>query len=338
MSRAGPLDPRPCLRPDGPVTKLRFALPIPVGLTAALLALLFASATLAAQPVFPPGSRIGLVPPPNMVQARGLSGFRNAETGAGILLVEMPVDAYPGLAASLSDEALKAQGFALRSRDTPQIGERPAILVTGTQSENGRSSIKSMLLTNDSTMTVLVMGQLAPDAAASEIEAVEKALRTVSIRPPLTLDETIAALPFAIGDKAGMRPVRAMAGNALMLTVGPNDFIREADQPTLIIAQSFGQSPPAAQREAFARSGLASNSFVKDAVLERSQSYRQGGSDWHELVAKAKDALSGRDVIVMQTIRFEPDGYIRSVGITRPEGREEALARFRRVVDSVASK
>ena len=332
------LDRRGPIRPDGDVTILRSAFPSSAGLAAAFLALLLAGTAFAADAVFPPGSRVGLVPPPNMTQARGLSGFRNAETGAGILLVEMPPDAYPGLAASLSDQALRAQGFALRSRDTPQIGDRPAILVTGAQTENGRRSIKSMLLTSDATMTVLVMGQLAPDAAATEIEAVEKALRTVAIRAPLTLDETIEALPFAIGDRAGMRPVRAMAGNALMLTIGPNDFIREADQPMLIIAQSFGQTPPVAQREAFARSGLTSNGFVKDTVLERSQSYRQGGSDWHELVAKGKDALSGRDVIVMQTIRFEPDGYIRSVGITRPEGREEALARFRRVVDSVASK
>lgn len=305
---------------------------------APLCAVVWAAAALAAQPIFPPGSRIGLVPPSDMAPARGLAGFRNAETGAGILMVEMPPDAYPGLAASFSDQALRAQGFALRTRHKVEIESRAAIMVTGEQAEGGRRSVKSMLLTSDGHMTALVMGQLPAEASNSEVAAVEAALRSVVFRPPLTLDEKIAALPFGIGDLAGMRPIRTMAGNAILLTEGPNDVIREADQPALIIAQSFSPPPPAPQRESFARGGLASSTFVRDAVLERSQAYRQGGSDWHELVAKAKDTLTGREVVVMQTIRFEPDGYIRSVGIVRPEGREAVLARFRRVVDSVASR
>jgi hypothetical protein len=296
------------------------------------------AAAAAAQPVFPPGSRIGLVPPADMTLARGLSGFRNMQTGAGILLVEMPADAYPGLAASMSEQALKRQGFALKLRDKVSIGSTTAILVTGEQQEEGRRIVKSMLLASDPSMTALVMGQLPPGSPASEIASVENALRTVAFRPALTLQEKIDALPFSIGDLAGLRAVRAMAGNALLLTDGPNDTIRDADQPVLIIAQSFAPPPPASQRETFARQGLVSNNFIKDAVLERSQGYRQGGAEWHELLAKAKDTLSGTPVVIMQTIRFEPDGYIRSVGIVRPEARTEALPRFRRVVDSVVAK
>lgn len=319
------------MRPDGRVqTMIRIA--------SGIFALLLAGTAMAADAVFPPGSRIGLVPPPNMTTARGLSGFRNESTGAGILLIEMPPDAYPGLAATLTDQALKAQGFALRTRDNVPIGPSGATLVTGEQDEAGRRSIKSMLLAAEPQMTVLVMGQLPAGAADADVAAVEKALRTVVFRPALSLAEKIEALPFGLGDLAGFRPVRTMAGNAVMLTDGPNDMIREVEQPVLIVAQSFGPAPPAGQREPFARSGLASNNFIRDSVLERSQSYRQAGTEWHELLAKAKDVTSGRDVIVMQTIRFEPDGYIRAVGIVRPEARDEVLPRFRRVVDSLIAK
>lgn len=304
----------------------------------ALVGLLVTTAAMAADPVFPPGSRIGLVPPPDMKMARGLSGFRNETKGSGILLIEMPPDTYPGLVASLSDQALKAQGIKLRSRDNVKIGSVSAIRVTAEQSENGRPIIKSMLLVQDPTITALIMGQLPGNAPDSEVESIEQALRTVAFRPPLSLDEMVEALPFALGDRAGFRPVRTMTGSALMLTDGPNDAIRGADQPMLIIAQSFGPVPPAAQREAFARGGLSANSFIKDAVLERSQSYRQSGAEWHELVAKAKDALTGTDVIVVQTIRFEPDGYIRSVGVVRPEAREDVLPRFRRIVDGLTTR
>ncbi len=303
-----------------------------------LLSLVAASLAWAAQPVFPPGSRIGLVPPAHMAPARGLTGFRNAETGAGILLVEMPPDAFPSLAASLTDQALKAQGFALRSRDKVPVGSGTAIMVTGEQVEGGRRMIKSLLLAADSSMTALVMGQLPPGSKPEEIAAVEQAMRTVAFRPPLTLDEKIEALPFSIGDRAGFRPVRTMAGNSLLLTDGPSDVVQDVAQPILIVAESFGPPPVAAQRETFARGGLLSNSFIKDAVLERSQGYRQGGAEWHELVAKARDVRSGKDVVVMQTIRFEPDSYIRRVEIVRPGEGDPAFPRLRRIVDSIAPK
>lgn len=306
---------------------------------ALLLFVVTAGAACTAELVFPPGSRIGLVPPDDMTLSRGLSGFRNPKSGAAILVVEMPTEAFPGLAAGFSDEALKAQGFSLKRRATPTIGGVSSILVTGEQNDNGRSVPKTVLLASEPNMTALVVGQLPQGASAEEVASIETALRTVAFRPPLGLDDQLAALPFGLTDTAGFRPVRAMAGNSLLLTDGPSDVVREAAQPILIVAQSFGPAPfQADRREAFARQALVSNSFIKEATLERSQGFRQGGSDWHEIVAKAKDASSGTPVIVMQTIRFDGDGYVRAIGIVRVDQRDEILPRFRQVVDSVRSR
>jgi predicted YcjX-like family ATPase len=38
---------------------------------------------------------------------------------------------------------------------------------------------------------------------------------------------------------------------------------------------------------------------------------------------------------VMQTIRFEPDRYVRLVGLTRVEQRDQNLPRFRTMIDGV---
>jgi hypothetical protein len=185
-------------------------------------------------------------------------------------------------------------------------------------------------------MTALVIGQYPADAPESLRESLLAALRTVTIRPPLAMADQIAALPFKLGDLAGFRPVRVMAGNSVLLTDGPKDQVQEAEQPILIVAQSFAPAPPAEQREAFARAALGSNTFLKETMLERSQGFRQGGVDWHEIVAKAKDGASEQAVLVMQTIRFEPGGYTRMVGIVRADQREAVLPRFRRIVDTIA--
>ncbi len=292
----------------------------------------------AADAVFPPGSRIGLVPPPDMKPSRGVAGFRDPRTGAAIVTIEMPAEAYPSLAAGFSDEALKAQGFKLETRETPRIGVGGGILVSGEQTEGATIVPKTVLLASDPSMTALVIAQAprgAPAAVQTEIMA---ALRTVALRPPLELDEQIAALPFRIGDTAGFRPVRVVAGNSVFLTDGASDTVRDAEQPILIVAQSFAPAPPLDQHATFARAALAGNTFIKDAVIERAQSFRQAGVQWNEIVARATDVQSSRPVIVMQTIRFDPDSYTRMVGVVRAEQRDGVVPRFRRVVDSLAVK
>ena len=93
--------------------------------------------------------------------------------------------------------------------------------------------------------------------------------------------------------------------------------------------------PPAERRGQFAHAALNSNQILKDIKVERSESFRFKGQDWHEIVAKAVEAESGQPIIVMQTIRFEPDRYVRMVGLARVEQRDREPAtlpqRHRRV-------
>lgn len=305
-----------------------------------ILALTFAAgAALAADPVFPPGSRIGLVPPANMQPARGLAGFQDPQTGAAIIAVEMPAEAYPSIAAGFSEEALKAQGFTPTSRETVKIGSADALLVSGTQNESGRAVPKTVLLTADPTMTALVIAQSPVGASPAEEDKLRAALKTVALRPALSMDDQLKALPFRMGDMASFRPIRAMAGNSILLTDGPSDVVRNAEQPVVIVAQSFAPAPAGAeQRDAFARAALAQNALLKDIVFERAQGFRLGGADWHEIVAKAKDGQSDQPVIVLQSIRFSPDGYLRTLGVAKVEQRDEVMPRFRRIVDGLVPR
>lgn len=300
--------------------------------------LLSTGAALAADAVFPPGSRIGLVPPPDMKPSRGVTGFRDPRTGAAIVAIEMPAEAYPSLAAGFSDEALKAQGFKLDTRETPRVGVGGGILVSGEQTEGTTIVPKTVLLASDPSMTALVIAQAPRGAPASVQAEIMAALRTVALRAPLGMDEQIAALPFRIGDMGGFRPVRIVAGNSIFLTDGASDTVRNAEQPILIVAQSFAPAPPLDQHANFARSALAANTFIKDAVIERAESFRQAGVQWSEIVAKAKDVQSDQSVVVLQTIRFDPDSYTRMVGVVRADQRDGVMPRFRRVVDSIATK
>jgi hypothetical protein len=185
-------------------------------------------------------------------------------------------------------------------------------------------------------VTGLVIAQALPDA---ETEATMRKMVTgVTLRPALSLTQQVDALPFRIADLGGFRPVRVLAGNSVLLTQGPKDQMQNLEQPILVLAQAVQQPPTADQRDGFARAALASNQTLKDFVIERSQSYRSNGVDWHEIVARAVDQPTNVPVVVSQTIRFAPDGYLRALGVVREDQRTGVLAKFREVVDSVQVK
>src|SRR5271155_2686001 len=77
-----------------------------VAVLAALIAVMvFAIPARAADPVFPAGSLIGLVPPAGMVTSRGFTGFEDADKNAGILIAALPPTAYSEIEKTLSADA-----------------------------------------------------------------------------------------------------------------------------------------------------------------------------------------------------------------------------------------
>ena len=59
-------------------------------LVAALGFILTPQAAFAAETVFPPASRVGIVPPDDMVLSKRFSGFENTEKATAITISEMP--------------------------------------------------------------------------------------------------------------------------------------------------------------------------------------------------------------------------------------------------------
>lgn len=305
--------------------------------TAALGLALSFHAAFAAEPVFPPASRIGIVPPQDMVPAKRFAGFENEEKAAAITFIEMPAGAYGQLVSSLSKEALKRQGMSVTFRESLKLGTKTGVLIGGTTSgpEAGR---KWVLALKDSDLTALLVAQVQGGTDGYSEEQMRNALKSVALRGPVSLDEQVAALPFRISDTAGFRPVKVLSGSSVLFTDGPLDTFKALEQPVAILAASLMPPPSGDRRDQFAQVALTSNQILKDIVSERSESFRLKGQDWHEIVAKATDAASGRPVIVMQTIRFESDRYVRMVGIARIDQREQLLPRFRNLIDNLDMK
>jgi hypothetical protein len=298
------------------------------------LALSASQIAAAAEAVFPPGSRIGLTPPADMALSKRFSGFEDAGKGAAITLVEMPPQAYAELRAGLTDEALKAQGVTVQAREDLRLGNAEAMLVSGEQSAAGVAVRKWLLVASDPTLTAFVIAQ-APQGGAYPEAAIREALQTIALRAPLPVEDQVAALPFRLADRAGLRPVRIASGNALLLTDGPSDTVSAPEQPLVVVALAPEPPPPPTMRNELARGALFSNPALKEIVIERADGFRQRGIEWHEIVARAKDVQSGQPVVVMQTLRFSPQNYVRLLGVARADIRDDILPRLRAVADGI---
>lgn len=189
--------------------------------------------SVAAEPVFPPGSSVGLVPPRGMAPSARFKGLEGPD-GTSVVVTEMPAAAMPEVTAGFTLDKLKQQGFTSRERQSVKVGERDALLLFGDQKSGVLNVRKWILVTaSPSTMALVVATMPKGDATYGEAE-LREALLTTAIRQPASLDEQVAALPFRLGDRAGFRLVPQIVGDGLILTNGPKNIDPDGEQPSVV--------------------------------------------------------------------------------------------------------
>jgi len=102
----------------------------------ALTFTLFVSAAFA-EPVFPPGSRIGLVPPPGMTPSASFQGFEDRANGAMLVVTELSVQSYAKVAQDFAPERMQAGGMEQIAREKIPLPGGEGLLVVARQTENG---------------------------------------------------------------------------------------------------------------------------------------------------------------------------------------------------------
>ena len=310
----------------------------PILIVAMLFALITASAAQAqTETVFPPGSRVGLVPPQGFVTGKTFKGFADVEKSAMILITELPASAYQALEDRIAAEQLEKQGITVELREPITLATGPAFLVSGRQEAGGIAFRRWVLFGSTPELTAIISAQV-PEAAQETYPeaAMRAALATFAVRAKAPVEEQLDLLPFTVSDLAGFRFVRVLPGNAALLTDGPDDGVEIAEQPLVLI--SIGRNAPAAgasERDRFARGVLAETPGVKDVRLTRSEPLRVGGAPGHEILAEAKDVKTGTDVMVAQWLRFGASGHLRMTGMARKDQWAPIYTRLRQMRDGI---
>jgi hypothetical protein len=294
-----------------------------------------------AEPIFPTGSRIGIVPPAGMVTSRNFAGFEDPQKNAAILFTTLPAKAYEALDKSMVPDAMKREGVDVEKREPIELGIGKGFLLTGTQVTNGARYRKWLLVTAAGNMTTLVTIQVPEKDAAYPDKAMHDTLMTLAVRDSVPDAEQLSLIPFKVGDLAGFHVGEVLPGRAVMLVDrDPDQEKSDISDTSSLKARFFIAAMPGAPAEPSDRNNFARTTFqqivgIKDVHVDDAEPLRIGSQQGFETLAKAKDSQSNADVMVVQWLRFGSSGFLQMVGIVRADAWSSEFNRLRAIRDSI---
>lgn len=309
---------------------------------------LAALATLASMPgasatdaVFPTGSRTGLVPPAGMVASRTFSGFQDPANNASILLVTFPAAAYEQLAKSMVPDLMKKQGIDVERRDPIEVPAGKGFVLRGHETVDKERFRKWLLIVAAGDLTAMVNFQVPEQNSSYSDEAVRDVFATLATRAQVPESEQLSLVPFKIGELAGFHVEDVLPGRAIVLFDAPADS-KPTDPNAVATARIFIAALPGGPEEANERDNFARVAFgqilgVKNVKLQDAGPLRIANQPGYQILAKAQDAGTGDDVMVVQWLRFGTGGFLRMVGIARADAWSDMFTRLRSVRDSVTT-
>jgi hypothetical protein len=311
------------------------------GLRRALLGALAAvtltiAPALAADPVFPVNSRVGLVPPAGFLPSARLSGYENPQANAVILMSTMPAEAYPELEKSLSDEALKQRGIQVTLREPLAVKGGKGLFIAGPRLADGQKRYEGVVIATLEGVATFISVQMLESSHATVTDAMlREAFKTIAVRKEVPDSEKLSLLPYKITNLAGFRVLRTAVDGSAILTDGPKDAVKNVEQPFLLIGIKIGEAPKPEERDKFAREVFNGAPGVKDVKITRAEPLRIGQLPGYEIVADAKEIESGTDVTTVQWLRFGQQGHLQMFAIVRRTAWNDIYPKLRTIRDNI---
>ena len=299
------------------------------------IALLIAAAcpAFAADPVFPPGMRVGLTPLVGLVRAKSFVGFETQDQGVKVLVAELPVEAYSEVMNAFKANPAGSGGIKPESIETA-VG---IAYYTAESAKDGATNVRrySMILPGG-TFSGYVAVQVPENVSKIYTDdAVRQMFASAVIRKEVPVEEQLGLMPFKISELSDFKNIHTLApGAALVLADGDEATGFEA-APFMVIGLIASTPAQPDDRGRFAQQAATTIPGVRDARITMSEPIRIDGQPGYETRI---DATSGKDntaVTVVQWLRFGSQNSLRIIGSAPRDGWPKAFARFRAVRDGI---
>lgn len=302
---------------------------------AALLALLLlAGAASANDVVYPPGSRIGLVPLSGIIPLKNGAGFENPDNNIVVTLQEMPASAYEAIDAAVREQ--KPLPTAMENPEAFTTAAGKAYLSTAGGPNSGPTNSRVAIIVSDGNIAGYIAVDV-PEAAAKAYpdQAIRKMLASTTLRTEVPAEEQLSLLPFKVSERAGFKKVRTLVpGQAIMLLDGEEEAALSGAPYVLIAVARIAADQPG-DRERIARQLAMTIPGIRDGRITMSEGMRIGGTAGHEMRIDATSIKDDKPITVVQWLRFGGGATLRIIAQSTREDWPEMFTRFRAVRDGI---
>jgi hypothetical protein len=300
---------------------------------AALISPVLISPALAADPIFPPGVRVGMTPLVGLVPAKTFVGFETEDQSVKVLVAELPAEAYGEVMNAFKVNPAGINGIKPESIET----SAGLAYYTAESARDGANNVRrySMILPGG-TFSGYVAVQVPENATKIYTDdAVRLMFASAAVRKEVPVEEQLGLVPFKINELGNFKNVRTLVpGAALILADGDETTGFEA-APFVVIGIMASAPAQPEDRGRFAQQAVTSIPGIRDARLTMSEPVRIDGMAGFETRV---DATSGKDntpVTVVQWLRFGGATTLRVIGSAPRDQWSNAFPRFRAVRDGI---
>jgi hypothetical protein len=287
---------------------------------------------LAADPIFPPGVRVGVTPLVGLVGARTFVGFETEDHGVKVLMAELPAEAYNEVVTAFKASPAGANGIKPQSIET----SAGVAYYTAENARDGATSVRrySMILPGGAFSGYIAVQVPENASKIYTDEAIRQMFSSAAVRRQVPLQEQLGLMPFKISELGDFKNVRTLAvGSAVLLADGEeNSSVEVAPFMVLSLMGSAPAQPD--DRGRFAQEAAISIPGVREARMTMSEPVRIGGMPGYETRI---DGISGKStpVTVVQWLRFGGPTTLRIIGSAPRDQWAKAFPRFRTVRDGI---
>jgi hypothetical protein len=293
----------------------------------------FITPAFGADPVYPPGVRVGMAPLVGLAPSKVFTGFETEDHSVKVLITELPAAAFGEVETSFKTNPVpgvpKPEGLETAAGKA---------FYTVENAKDGTTNVRRYsMIVSGGLFTGYVAAQIPENAQKIYTDdAVRQMFASAVVRKEVPVEEQLALLPFKMTELGSFKSVHTLApGAAILLSDGSEESGIEA--ASFMVIGMIGSSPTTQEdRGRFAQQMAGNIPGLRDAKLTMSEPVRIDGTAGYET---RLDAVSGKDnapVTVVQWLRFGgPNAVLRIIASAPRDEWPKAFPRFRAVRDGI---
>lgn len=287
----------------------------------------------AADPIFPPGMRVGMTPLVGLTRAKSFVGFETEDQSVKVLVTELPAEAYGEVMNAFKANPAGTSGIKPESIETAA----GLAYYTAESARDGATNVRrySMILPGG-TFSGYVAVQVPENATKIySDDAVRRMFASAVIRKEVPVEEQLGLMPFKIRELGDFKNIRTLAPGAAIILADGDEVTGFEPAPFMVIGLIGATPAQPEDRGRFAQQAATTIPGVRDARITMSEPIRIDGMPGYETRI---DATSGKDntaVTVVQWLRFGGPSSLRIIGSAPREQWPKAFPRFRAVRDGI---